>query len=318
MTDMPASPDALGREARAWVARLASGEATDADAWQVAAWRARSPAHEAAFQEAARLWSRLAPALRTGGAPSPLPLRRSPVGRRGLVIGGSLAASVGGGLVAGRLLGWLPGLEELGAEHRTGTGERRVLALPDGSKVAMNTRTSLSLRFTAGERRVLLLGGEASFAVTADPGRPFVVASAGGETQVIGTVFNILMEPGAVSVTDLEGRVEVRSSGDMQLGPGEQVSYDAAGLGPRRRVDPVAVSGWQQGLLVFRDRSIRSVVAEINRYRPGHILLLNEAAAERQVSGVFHLDRLDQVVTHLVQTAGLKPRSLPGDILILR
>ncbi|RAI61063.1 FecR family protein [Roseicella frigidaeris] len=316
MTDPPASQDELRREAQAWVARLTSGDATDADAWRLALWRRRSPAHEAALRDAARLWSRLVPAMPREGA---LALPPAGHGRRGLLAGGTaLAASAGGALLLGQRGGWVPSFAELGAAYRTGTGERRRLALPDGSLVEMNTRTSLSLRFTAGERRVLLLGGEASFTVVRDAERPFVVASGGGETRVLGTVFNILMEADAVSVTDLEGRVAVQAAGDVQLGPGEQVSYGPAGLGARRRVDLALVAGWRQGLLVFRDRSIRTVVAEINRYRPGHILLLNEAAAQRQVSGVFHLDRLDQVVAHLREVAGLQERALPGGLLILR
>ncbi|MFZ6762139.1 FecR family protein [Pseudoroseomonas sp. WGS1072] len=315
MTDAPPDRDALRREAGAWLARLTSGQATDADAWQVASWRARSPAHEAAFQEAARLWRQLAPVMAEAPAAA---LPRLAAGRRGLLMGTGLAASLAGLLVAGRSGGWLPDLTGPGADHRTGTGERRTLTLADGSIVEMNTLTSLSVRFTEAERRILLMGGEAAFTVPRDPSRPFIVASAGGETRVLGTVFTVAMAAGAVSVTDLEGRVAVRSSGEVQLRPGEQVTYDKAGLGPVLRVDPVVASGWRQGLLVFRDRTVREVVAELNRYRAGHILLLNDEAGQRRVSGVFHLDRPDQVVAHLQRMTGLRDRALPGGLLLLR
>ena len=44
--------------------------------------------------------------------------------------------------------------------------------------------------------------------------------------------------------------------------------------------------GWREGVLVFRDMPLSEAVAEINRYRPGRIMVLDDALAARRVSGV--------------------------------
>jgi len=61
--------DPLRREAVDWVHRLASGRATVADAEALKCWRGRSPAHEAAYADARRLWQAFGPAARNCGAP---------------------------------------------------------------------------------------------------------------------------------------------------------------------------------------------------------------------------------------------------------
>lgn len=56
-----ASP--LHDEARDWLVLLTSGRATVADAKALHAWRAQSPEHAQAFEQAKALWQQLAPAL---------------------------------------------------------------------------------------------------------------------------------------------------------------------------------------------------------------------------------------------------------------
>src|ERR1019366_6207071 len=53
------------------------------------------------------------------------------------------------------------------------------IALPDGSRAELREGSTLDVRFTAGERRVRLTGGEAQFSVMKDAARPFVVEAGG-------------------------------------------------------------------------------------------------------------------------------------------
>jgi ferric-dicitrate binding protein FerR (iron transport regulator) len=55
--------DPLTRDALARVARLKSGDATDADAENLVNWRNKSPEHERAFRSAVRCWRALGIAL---------------------------------------------------------------------------------------------------------------------------------------------------------------------------------------------------------------------------------------------------------------
>jgi ferric-dicitrate binding protein FerR (iron transport regulator) len=67
--------DPLIREALSWITRLKSGEATLADAEQLMEWRGRSPTHERAFRDAAKIWRAIGQALATG-RPAPASRRR--------------------------------------------------------------------------------------------------------------------------------------------------------------------------------------------------------------------------------------------------
>ena len=83
-------------------------------------------------------------------------------------------------MVGGVRFGYLPSIGDLLADHRTGTGEQKRVTLADGSVVELNTRTSLSVHFTATQRRLDLIDGEACFSVASDTQRPFIVAAAKG------------------------------------------------------------------------------------------------------------------------------------------
>lgn len=306
---------ALHREARAWVARLTSGEATDADAWALAVWRARSPTHEAAFAEAARLWRLAGPASALARAAE----RRAPShpGRRAL--GGLAVAACAAGLfLGGAELDLWPSPAELAATHRTGAGERATVALPDGSTAELNARTSLVLRFSPAERLVELVGGEAVFTVRPDPARSFVVATAGGRTAAIGTVFGVREMADGARVLCLKGRVRVAlAAASAEIGPGEAVAYGDGALGAAA-ADLSSATAWRRGLLVFRDTPLAEVAMELNRHRAGRLILADGAPGARRVSGLFHLDRPEEVLAHLERTLGLRVTRLPAGLALLR
>lgn len=303
------------REALAWVARLNSGEADQDDATALSAWRERSPAHEEAFRQAARLWNRLGPALEE--APSRQSASVSGMNRRTFLRAGALAAGVAGIGMMGNRAGIWPSLTQALADHRTGTGERRRIDLADGSVVELNTRSSLSVRFTEAERRLDLHSGEAVFTVRRDPNRPFVVAAASGTTTALGTVFSVHAKQEQVAVACLEGAVDVTCNRAARLKAGERVAYDESGIGPTFTHDGVTVGAWRKGVLVFRDDAIDRVVDEINRYRPGRVIVVDQAKGARRISGIFHLDRLDEALAHLQDTYQLRPIALPGGLLVL-
>jgi len=51
--------------------------------------------------------------------------------------------------------------------------------------------------------------------------------------------------------------------------------------------------------LRFQKTALAQVVAEINRYRPGRLLLLADGVAERPVSGRFRIDDLDKAIAQI-------------------
>ena len=89
-----------------------------------------------------------------------------------------------------------------------------------------------------------------------------------------------------VTVTCLRGRVDIRHpSRELALEAGQQARYGAVAVTAPARADLEQAMGWREGVLVFRDMPLAEAVAEINRYRPGRIMVLDDALAARRVSG---------------------------------
>jgi transmembrane sensor len=314
----------LRDEALDWVIRLTSGMATTADAEALSRWRSQSPAHSEAFAEALRLRH----ALRHAGrefedgcrqvmiAPRSRELRRHLVSRRA-VMGGALAAAAAGWMIVRPPFALWPSFVELTADYRTGTGERRHLALVEGISLEMNTQTSIAVRSVESETQVELISGETEVSTRRDPAMPFVLIAAGGRSTAAQARFNIRQDQGTVCVTCIEGAVEVaRLSGAVRLLPGQQVIYDERGLRPVVSTDTDQATAWRAGLLVFHDTPLAHVLDEVNRYRPGKIILTDQRLGRRPFNGIFHLDRLDGVIAQL-QKLGVAVTSLPGGIVLL-
>lgn len=321
MTD-PSDTEAaatLDDSARRWVARLASGEMTDAEMARFKAWLAERPAHQRAFDKARALWQR-ADAVEDIFAIRPRPWHRRPAVRAGLA-GGLLAAS----------LALAVGFDDLKtaavADHATPTGAQRAVTLADGSTVYLNTDSAIALRFSKGERRVELLRGEALFEVAPDAARPFRVLAQGGATQAVGTAFVVREQGTRVVVSVTEGTVAVTSpeqagaptTATFTAVAGQRVAY-RQGEAPQT-LGEIAITDaapWRQGRIVMDGTPFADAIAELDRYRPGRILLLGDPARYRPVSGVFATDRLDEALSGLAATHGLTATRLTPYLLVLR
>lgn len=318
--------DRLFSEANAWHFRLQSDDVRPAERAAFADWLARSPAHARAWTALQSLLHDLKEPARAAYAMSRSAPRRHPAAagvRR-------LAAAMTILLVVGGLAAWHgPTLyQNAVADQVTATGQRRSLTLPDGSTVDMNGDTALALDYRDGERRVRLLRGEAWFSVTRDPDHPFVVDGGAGAARVLGTQFSVRRESERTTVTVGEGLVEVvahrNADGNapwpdsVRLRPGETAEADANGLTGPRAVDPAVAFAWRQGQIVFRQQPLASVIAALNRQWPGRVVLLNDEAAERVVSGVFALDRPDAVIDALERGLGVRATRITPYLTLLR
>lgn len=319
-------------EAVAWAQKLASGEATAEQRAAAERWRLRSPQHDKAYTEAEHVWSRMGAVgrVRLGqDADFTGPLRefgqRRVVMTRRMVLGGS-AAAIGGVAVYGGLnppLGLWPSVSELRADFRTATGEQRRIDFADNVAIDLNTQTSLAVRLaTETEDCVELIAGEASFATADRPARALAVLAADGKIVSESGRFDVrhlvTFTDRAVSVTCFKGRIRVeRGQSVAELQPGQRVRYERAGLGEIGAVDPILESEWRQGIVAFRNTPLAEAVEEINRYRPGRIILTNAALGQRLLSGRFRIDQMDRVLLQLEHTFNVKAQRLPGGIVLL-
>lgn len=314
-----------------WIIRLGGAPLAPGEQARLDAWLAANPRHRAAFDYARSTWAGLdllkadPGPLRVDMTPAPgpavhvAPSRRW--GRIGSVTAGALVAFGFGAFWFG------DPVTMLRADHRTGIGEVSTIALDDGSRVDLGPATAIAVHFDGSERRVELISGVASFAPTpkaAAGGRPFVVEAANGEARALGTRFIVDRLADAVRVAVAEHDVDVSAratSGNAAhavLSPGRQVRYDARGLGAVSRVDVGQAEAWRRGRLLFDAAPLSEVVAELNRYRRGQIIVANSALARRQVSGLFDTKDIDGAVSTIAAELGAKAFAIGPFATIIR
>lgn len=333
MSSSKADTDALHRQAHSWWVRLHSGHATRADAEAFRQWASHSAAHAQAWREVMRVWSALDPLLgeesvRQAARPRSFSsflsassqgvsdALRSP-GRRAFM-GGAFAASVAAGVLAvDPPLGLWPSVGDLVADYRTATGEQRQVALGGDVNVRMNTQTLINrIGSEASPRGLALVAGEAEIAMA--EASDFFVEAGGGRLQAKAARFNIRHTGPQVCVTCLDGRVLVSVAGQQRsLEAGRQVIYDNGGMRDVVRADVASVSTWRTGTLSFDGAPLSDVIEEINRYRPGKVILRNESLGRTLVRMKLSLRSIDNALAMIRELYGAKVRSLPGGIVLL-
>ncbi|MBN8940520.1 MAG: FecR family protein [Rhizobiales bacterium] len=313
MTHQPADAplDPMTEAALSWLVRLHSGEASEQDWSDYQAWKAAGVDQRRAADRAERLWQRLGPALR--------PKRRSKA--RGIAVAILLVAGLAGGGFAGGLFG-PPGAYF--ADHRTALGERRTVALADGSTMELDAGTSVDIDFGADRRRLVLHAGQIFVTVTPDPARPFVVQAGRGTTRALGTAFDVRSdgEGARIVVTEHAVRVAYAGAGETattDVAAGQQVTYaPATGLGRPEPVDTGMLTAWRRGQVIFDGRPLGDVVAELARYRRGRILITDSALRDLPVTGIFSTADADALVDALPAILPVRVWRLPGLAVIQR
>jgi len=314
----PAAPDRddLFAEASGWYFRLQAEDVTTAERDRFSCWLAQGAAQYEAWQEVQLLLGSLRePARRMREAEQAR--WKKPAGQRWLPKACAAAVVL---MTIGLLAAQTPWLDRWRADYATGTGETRRIELADGSRLQLNTDSAVQIHLSSGRRQVRLLRGEAWFEVARDPTRPFVVESGTGTVTVVGTQFSVAQHNARTQVQVAQGKVAV-SAGDgapVYLEPGRAVEYQDRRLSEVHGFDPASGFAWRQRQLVFRQQPLADVVAQLNRYWPGRTLVLGDELRERQVSGVFDIDKPEAVLKALVHTLNLQAERYTPYLLVLR
>ncbi len=277
--------DEIRDEAAAWHIRLRD-DALPADWEAFTAWLEADPTHAQAYDLVALADAELddlpfAPAAR---APQPVfgePRRPS----RRVFLGW------GGAAIAAALVGAITLMPaDSTYEIVTAPGERRVIALDEGSRIEVNGDSRLVLdrgdiRFARIER------GEALFTVVHDEARPFRVEA--GEARLIdlGTVFNVIHDGDRTEVAVSEGEVQWRRGGtSVNLNPGMALSQRGTENPVVSRPAVETIGGWRDGRLSYSAARYDAVAADLSR-NLGAPVAIDNAVAARTFSGVIVIDR---------------------------
>jgi transmembrane sensor len=278
--------NAVSEEAARWFALMLDGTATADDQADFHAWLGADPRHASAYEEMERLWAGTGeiPAVKAG-----MTAARAKVTRR------RFAVLAGGAVLAAAA--WTAH-RQFGPDFQTGTGERQTVQLPDGSSVQLSTASAISFDFGPEQRNVLLRAGEAFFTVAPDRARPFVVEAAGGRVTALGTAFGVAINDQSVRVAVTRNAVQVAAGSSLvQVKSGLQVTYSSERIDTARPLDAEQELGWREGRLVFVSAPFARVLAALDRWHSGRIVLMDSALADRPVTLIVDVDRTQSMLT---------------------
>ena len=311
------------RQAQAWLVHLTSGTATREDGEAFRRWCLSSEQHAEAFARTRQMWHDLGPAIARrqeaasrGGRPVPRHAIR--MSRRAF-LGTAITASVAA-LVVVRYGFDLGGQGSAGTTLRTAVGEQKHVDVTQGVALEMNTATDIGLR-SSGDTVTgfRLRSGEAVVRIDPVHTAPFVVELE--DARVLsgpGASFAVRCVEGMSTVTCLEGQaVLARAATKTLVKPAQQLAFDAGGLGTVVAVNPDTALAWRHRVLIYDNQPLADVVTDINRYRPGRIVITDRALGERRVHARFTLDQMADVASLIEDAYGAHATHLPGGWVLL-
>lgn len=286
------------------------------------AWLAHSEGNRSAWQGALRTWEllgELKPQHADLWAARPAEnVIAHPAMRRGRWAAG-IALAVAATIVAVFAAPTL--LLRLQADVVTATGESRTVTLEDGSQVNLSGGSAIGVDFTAEERRVRLLSGEAFFDVAHDAGRPFTVEAGGTTVVVLGTAFDVALDPSSTTVQLARGVVGISgtaASAVMEMAPGDMATVDhETGAIARETVPAEEIAAWRNGLLFVNNVTVESVVARLQRYHPAWISMPDSTLGRQRVTGLYDLRDPDRALRALVQPLGGNVRAVSDYVRVV-
>ena len=314
------------RAALAWLSVL-HDQPDSGDQATFSRWLLADPAHAEAYAQAQVVWELSEVAGATLAEEESLAMQRylsvMDKSRRSRLRhwAGGLAVAACLLLMVGVFAGWQPArwVDDLGADYVSAPGQVRTVVLADQSRVTLDADSAIAVNFSGGERHVQLRRGVAFFHVT-HTGEPFVVDADGGEARVLGTEFEVRLQPGGAQVTVLSGRVGVKAgknAAQQILTADQQIAYDAGVTDTVHHVDSQARLGWRSGWLSYSRAPLADVVADLKRYYPGQIVLLNSQLGARKISGSFPSQDPQAVLNSLQGVLGFEQHNVFG-LIVLR
>jgi transmembrane sensor len=213
--------------------------------------------------------------------------------------------------------------------------ERHVLE--DGSVVELNKGAQVSVSYSAVERGVRLLSGEAHFTVNKDASRPFVVTARGTAVRAVGTAFSVQINSESVGVMVTEGRVRMEKAvellmdrkieseplleGDLTMGQRVEVPFRK--VASALLVETVTEEeqdrrlAWKDPMLDFVAAPLSEILAEFNRRNEIQLVVENLVLKDLPITATVHTGQPEEFVSILELTEGIVVRRENAERIVL-
>ncbi len=201
----------------------------------------------------------------------------------------------------------LPVFEEASiCEIHTKPGTRTKIALPDGTMVWLNDKTTIKYpEYFNGDERRVFVDGEAYFEVVSNPRSPFIVDNPIMKTIATGTHFNIhaYSEDHFFEATLLEGKIHLEGQpGKIGLIPGQRIQYEVTdGVVRRDIVNPKNSVDWITGKLVIYNEKLESAVKKLNRWYDVDISISDPSIAWYELTCTLENEKIGQCLNLISQ-----------------
>ena len=203
-------------------------------------------------------------------------------------------------------------------------GEKSYLQLPDGTRLWLNSCTTLEYAENYGHsNRSIYLDGEAYFEVAKNKDLPFVVKANGIDVKAIGTAFNVsaYMEDSQLTTTLFNGKVAVQptlTKQEVLLEPNQVAVYDKS----RNKIEVVPYdkklfAQWRGGFLSFEMMYLQDITKLLERNYNVVFRYENQGIKKLRFSGSFRNNEdLSEILNVIKTNTGIRYQILKDTIVI--
>lgn len=209
------------------------------------------------------------------------------------------------------------------SESFTTTAQRKIVTLPDGSKIILNNSSKIKYpQVFADSLREVFLDGEAFFEIIHDKKKPFMVRTGNLNIQVLGTSFNVrhYKSDKTIDVVVATGKVGVnaKACNDVwMLTPRNRLVYNSStGKAVESIVNPSDYTGWQNGELIFKNEKLADICKRLERWYGVTISINTASLKSKRISLKQHDESLYTVLKMLGITAGFNYEIKNKDVRI--
>ncbi len=183
-------------------------------------------------------------------------------------------------------------------------GSKSEIILPDGTKVQLNSATTITYDVNNSKQRLVQLSGEAFFDVAKNADCPFRVIANGLQIEVIGTSFNVnTYKKGVIETSLLTGQIKISGGSLPQeyiLTPGEKATYSSINNALKiTKADVHVETGWCDDYLIFDSEPLTDVIEKIEKWYGVEIELRCSQIGQDLLSGSFHHENIQNVIHSL-------------------
>jgi ferric-dicitrate binding protein FerR (iron transport regulator) len=193
-------------------------------------------------------------------------------------------------------------------------GQKLQLRLPDNSRVWLNSESKISYpSHFEGDKREIVLEGEAFFEVAHNPQKPFVIKTPNAKVQVLGTSFNVraYSDEKNIETVVVTGKVKMTESSQeenfTELTPNEKgtLSLQNSKI-DKKKVKAEDYIAWKDGVLKFKNESLSQIIKQLERWYGVTITITNPIVLDCHLTGDFKNESLETILIYMEKAIGIQ------------